>query len=227
MTKPGIQTTEFWVHNLFQLLNVVLILLHQVSPQTAAYVSAAVASVYIVARAITKYGATPAPDDDTDVTAAPGGTLASPPADASTTIKTLSLLPLAVGLALLLAVMSGAGGCAKSETNRAAQGMIAVQTHASNFDDLINSGAINDAGTAHAGQAIIHKEQTAVDAYFTAIRAGDSEGLAEAKAALATAKQEFLDYLAQHHLTLPQATPITLPALPAGQPTTSPATLPH
>lgn len=114
---------------------------------------------------------------------------------------------LIVVASLLLAIgfASTISGCAQNETNRAAQGMIAVQTHALTVSDLLHNGAITT-DQAKAMAKLIHAERDAVNAYYAAIKSGDPRQLAEAKAALAAATSVAALELAKYRVT-----PITLP----------------
>ena len=68
MSKRGIATTEFWVHNIIQLVTLVMTYCREIEPQIAASIAAGLACIYIIARAIVKLaeaGAYPPADPPT------------------------------------------------------------------------------------------------------------------------------------------------------------------
>lgn len=121
--------------------------------------------------------------------------------------------PSTIGRIPALILLAGIGvgflmfvnGCAQNETNRAAQGMIAVQTHALTVSDLLHNGAITPE-QAKTMANLIHAERDAVTAYYAAIKSGDARQLAEAKAAMAAASSVAALELAKYRVT-----PIVLP----------------
>lgn len=119
-----------------------------------------------------------------------------------------------LALGLLTAALHGTAlltGCAQNETNRAAQALIAVQSHAKSLDALVNSDSLTEA-QARSLQKALHAEQDAAAAYYEAIRSGSPEQLALAKAALAAASRSASEAFAQYIVPV---TPMTLPAVPA------------
>lgn len=120
------------------------------------------------------------------------------------------LLP---ALMLMVCVTIMPGCPAHTETNRAAQGMILTQRHAKDLSALIayrnpDGSRLITYEQAKAILALIEDEQAAVTAYYDAIRTGNPEVFAAAKAALAVATQRTALELAKYRLP---SEPIELP----------------
>lgn len=117
----------------------------------------------------------------------------------------------------MIAASAMFASCAQNETNRAAQGMILVAEHANVVAGLVEGGAISRTDAVKL-QTMIHAERAAVDAYYNAIQAGDSDGLAKAKAAIAATTAAVAAELAKYPaVTKPEASsqkPVT--TQPAG-----------
>jgi hypothetical protein len=222
--KPGPQTTEFWVATGVQIITFAQGIIGTISPAVAAWIMGALAVAYVVARSFVKImdSLNGAP-----VVITTGATGSAPDARATSvdaygqpilnslgepvTVQKLCILLLAS--CFLLAI----GGCASDESNRVAQGMIMVDSHAQIVDGLVRSGKLS-ADQAKELQALVHAENAATDAYYDAIRAGDNTALALAKVAEAQAADALAKVLLQKY-GITSVAPIALPPLPPPPPT--------
>jgi hypothetical protein len=205
----GLATTEFWVHTVIQSLIMIQTSIHSISPTVGATIAAVLAGIYIVARAIVKFGDSVGLGMNTAV-----------PADPETPTPTAGVVgkitPSLMILVTLLGLACGFNGCAQSETNRVGQSIVATTAQAKFAKALQDARVTTPAQELHIA-ALLDAQRDAEDAYYTAIRVGDADALKQAKAAWAAATSATADELAKYKLP---PSPTTRPAI---QPATQPA----
>lgn len=206
MTKPGIKTTEFWVHAVLQVVAFYEAFAGLLPPTVVAVISASLAAVYMLARAIVKAGA-----------AMGWGELAGeedPDAATPASEKPEGRDGITVGAALLMGAMLLAGcvmtGCGATETNRVAVSIQATTEQAKLANQLHQVGVTTPAQEKRIA-AFLDAQAKAEDAYYAAIRAGDSTALKAAKATWAAATAATKTELAKYTLPAPATQPVNRP----------------
>ena len=206
MTKPGIATTEFWVHNILQVASIVLASLGTIKPTLAAECSALLGVVYIVCRSVVKFAdAGNEALGVTDGTAGNDSTTAAPPAPPmSTTASTpvivnpgvLGKLPvsgsiggLRMGLLLglsALGFMADATGCQSSPTTVADNSTRSLILAINTAYTLIATHAVTGSAARNLVAAIVVAE-TAQHSWNQAVIAGDANAISVAQTAAVAA----------------------------------------
>ncbi len=167
--KPGVKTTEFWVHNVLQIASVLAVALGQINARAGACISTILAVTYIAARAAVKFanssggsgsggaGVATAPEAGAAVVeperAHPGPSLAK--------VASLALVVMLVGVAL--------AGCAQNLYARWAQANDSYDAALASLHALRVNGGIS------------RRQEARVAAYMPAAEAALNAALADAK----------------------------------------------